>query len=145
MPMPTPPMGGQPPGGMPPGGHPPMGPPPTGTGPASGLGGMAGNQQAGMEKIKMGLKALTEAIPMLPLGGELQSEIMKAVQGIGKHLAEGGAGGDPQALVQQLAMMARNAKQEAPAGFAGLMGGGGGAPPPPGAGAGAPPPPPMGA
>jgi hypothetical protein len=99
---------------------------------------MAGNQQAGLEKVKLGLKALTEALPMLPLGSEVQSEIMKAVQSIGKHLAEGGAGGDPQALVQQLAMMARNAKTEPPPGFGNLAGGGA---PPPGAGAGAPPPP----
>jgi hypothetical protein len=123
-----------------------MGAPPSGTGPASALGGMAGNQQAGMEKVKLGLKALTEALPMLPLGSELQSEIMKAVQGVGKHLAEGG--GDPQALVQQLAMMARNAKTEPPPGFGQLAGGGapppGGAPPSPGMGAGGPPPP-MGA
>ncbi len=129
-----PPMGG----GAPPGAGAPHGPPPGGTGPASALGGMAGNQQAGMEKVKMGLKALMEAIPMLPLGSELQNEIMKAAQSIGKHLAEGGAGGDPQALVQQLAMMARGAKTEPPAGFGSLMGGG--APPPPGAGAGGPPP-----
>ena len=122
-------------------------PPPSGTGPASGLGGMAGNQQAGMEKIKIGLKALTEALPMLPLGGEIQSEVMKAVQSIGKHLAEGGAGGDPQALIQQLVGMARGVKTEPPAGFQNLMGGGG-APPPPGGpppGGGAPPPPMMGA
>lgn len=122
-----------------------MGPPPTGTGPASGLGGMAGNQQAGLEKVKIGLKALTESLPMLPLGSEVQSEIMKAVQSIGKHLAEGGGGGDPQALIQQLAMMARGAKTEPPAGFGAL---GGGAPPPPGGapppGGGAPPPPMMG-
>src|SRR5208283_124313 len=106
-------------------------------GPASGLGGMAVNQKAGMEKIKLGLKARTEALPMLPLGGEIQSKVMKAVQSIGKHLAQGGAGGDPQALIQQLALMARGAKTEPPAGFANLAGGG---VPPPGAPPGAPPP-----
>ena len=121
-------------------------PAPGGTGPASGLGGMAGNQQAGIQKVEIGLKALMEALPQLPLGSEIQSAIMKAAQDIGKHLPQ--AGGDPQAMIQNLAMMARNVKTEPPPGLDALMGGGG-APPPPGGGAppmpGGAPPPMMGA
>jgi hypothetical protein len=106
---------------------------------------MAGNQMAGMEKLKLGLKALLEALPMLPLGSELQNEVMKAAQGIGKHLPEAGGGGDPQALVQMLAMMGRQAKAEPgqAAALQNLMGGGApspGGPPMGGAGAGAVPP-----
>lgn len=122
-----------------------MGPPPAGTGPVSGLGGMAGNQMAGMSKVEAGLKMLTEALPMLPLGSEVQAAIMKAVETIGKHLPQAGGGGDPQALIQQLAMMSRNAKTEPPPGFSQLVGGGGGPPPPPPPGGGAMPPPAMGA
>jgi len=123
--------------------------PPGGTGPATAPGGMAGNQAHGSEKVKMGMKALLEALPMLPLGGELSTAVMKAVNDIGKHIQEG-MEGDPQSQIQMLAMMARNAKaQPGQAGAVqGLMGGGG-APPPPGGGMppGAPPPgaPPMGA
>jgi hypothetical protein len=120
------------------GARPPMGPPPTGTGPAAATGGMMGNQMAGMEKVKIGVKALIDSLPMLPLGSEMQQAVMKAVQDIGKHVPEAGGGGDPQALVQMLAMMGREAKaQPGQAGALQQMMGGGGAPPP---GAGAPPP-----
>ena len=99
---------------------------------------------ASMEKLQIGLKALLEAAAGLPLGSEVQGEVMEAVKKIGKHLPQGGQGGDPTAMVQQLAALAQAAKtQPQGAGLAGLMGGGGGgAPsmPPPGAGA---PPPPM--
>jgi len=121
-------------------GHPPG--PPGGTGPATSPGGMAGNQAHGMDKVKTGLKMLMEALPTLPLGGELSNAVMKAANDIGKHLTEG-MEGDPQAQVQMLAKMAQQAKAQPGqmGAVQGLMGGG--APPPPGAGA--PPPPPMGA
>ena len=119
----------------------PMGPPP-GTGPAAAPGGMAGNVMAGMEKVKLGVKALIDSLPMLQLGSEMQQAVMKAVQDIGKHVPEAGGGGDPQAMVQMLAMMGRQAKAEPPqAGALQQMMGGGG-PPPPGGGA---PPPGLGA
>jgi len=114
--------------------RPPMGPPP-GTGPAAAPGGMAGNAMAGMEKVKIGVKALIDALPMLPLGGELQQSVMEAVQKIGKHVPEAGQGGDPQAAIQMLAMMGREQKSNP---MPNLMGGG--APPGGGPGAGAPPP-----
>ena len=47
------------------GAHPP---PPTGTGGASAPGGMPGNHMAGMQKVKIGVTALIESLPMLPLG-----------------------------------------------------------------------------
>lgn len=102
---------------------------------------MPGNAMAGMEKVKVGMKAFMEALPMLPLGGELSNAVMKAAQEIGKHLPQGGEGGDPQAMIQQLAMMARDARAQpqggaGPAGaLQGLMGGGAGAAPPMQAGA----------
>jgi hypothetical protein len=107
---------------------------------------MAGNQMAGMEKLKLGMKALMEALPMLPIGSEISNAVMKAATDIGKHLSGGGEGGDPQAAIQMLAAMAQAHKaQPSPQGAAmGMMGGGmppggGGAPPPPGMGAGPPP------
>ena len=126
------------------GARPPMGPPPSGTGAASAPGGMAGNQMAGMEKLKLGLEALMESLPMLPIGSEVSNAVMKAATEIGKHLPGAGEGGDPQAMIQMLAMMGREAKASPMQGAAlqGMMGGGGGAPPPPGAGG---PPPGMGA
>jgi hypothetical protein len=128
------------------GAKPPMGPPPGGTGPAAAPGGMAGNQMQGMTQVKIGLEALTKALPMLPLGSDIQSAIMKAVEQIGKHLPGAGQGGDPAAMIQMLALMGREAKAnpmqaQALQHMGGGMppGGGGGAMPPPGIGAGAPP------
>lgn len=125
-------------------------PPPPGQG-AGGTGGaampghMPGNGMQGIEKVMMGLKALQDALPSVPLGSELHQELLTAVSKIGKHLPQGGAGGDPQSMIQQLAMMAQKAKAEPQqaAALQGLMGGGGGgAPPPPPGGM---PPPQMGA
>jgi len=115
-----------------------MGPPPTGTGPIAAPGGMPGNAMAGMEKVKLGVKALIDALPMLPLGSEMQQAIMKAVQEIGKHVPEAGGGGDPQAMIQMLALMGREAKAQ-PGQMNALNMMGGGAPPPGGGGAPSPP------
>jgi hypothetical protein len=95
---------------------------------------MAGNAKHGVEKLKLSLTGLQEALPALPMGSPLHTAVLKALTDIGKAMEkEGGSQGDPGAAIQQIIEMARNAKQAA-----------GGAPPmPPGAG-GAPPPPPGG-
>ena len=63
-----------------------------------------------------------------------------AIQKIGKHLPQGGQGGDPNAMIQELAGLAKGARQNPNmAALQGMM------PPGGGAGGGAPPPPPMGA
>ena len=111
-------------------------------GPASAPGPMKGAVAGGAEKMKLGLKALQEALPSLPMGSSIHTAVLKALTDIGKAVEkEGGGKGDPGAMIQQLVEMARNAKQSgAPAP---QMPGAGGAPPPPGMGAG-PPMPPMG-
>lgn len=111
-------------------------------GPASAPGPMKGAVADGAEKLKLGLKALQEALPSLPMGSSIHTAVLKALTDIGKAVEkEGGGKGDPGAMIQQLVEMARNAKQSgAPAP---QMPGAGGAPPPPGMGAG-PPMPPMG-
>ena len=111
-------------------------------GPASAPGPMKVAVAGGAEKLKLGLKALQEALPSLPMGSSIHTAVLKALTDIGKAVEkEGGGKGDPGAMIQQLVEMARNAKQSgAPAP---QMPGAGGAPPPPGMGAG-PPMPPMG-
>lgn len=95
---------------------------------------MAGNAKHGMEKLKLSLTGLQEALPALPMGSALHTAVLKALTDIGKVLEkEGGTQGDPGAAIQQLLEMARNAKQA------------GGAPSPMPPGAGGAPPPPMGA
>jgi hypothetical protein len=133
MPMPgAPPMGGAPP--SPAGG---------GTGPAAAHGPMAGNAAQGMAKVKVGLEALQSALPMIPMGSELHTDLMKAVSSIAKHLPQGAdQGGGAQ--IQQLLDLIRTAKTQGappPMGPAGSGGAPGalGAPLPPGM----PPPPPA--
>lgn len=105
---------------------------------------MAGNQAAGMGKLQAGLKMLMESLPQLQIGSELSNAVMDSISKIGKHIPQhGGAeGGNPQAMIQDLALMARDMKQQPQGGgpLQGLMGGGAGGPPP---GAGGAPPPPM--
>jgi hypothetical protein len=130
-------------GGMPP--KPPG--PPGGLGAAGAPGAMAGNQAAGMGKLQAALKMMAESLPQLQIGSEISNAVLDALSKIGKHLGEGGMNGDSGNMLQNLAMMARDVKQQP--GQAGALQSlmGGGAPPP---GAGAPPPgaggsPPMGA
>ena len=76
------------------------------------------------------LKALQSSLDGIPIGSELHNEIITAIQKIGKHLPQGGQGGDPNAMVQQLAAMAKDARQN-PAqmgALQGMAGGGAGAP-----------------
>ena len=126
-----PPMGGGAPGGGPPGG----------VGGASAPSPMAGHQQGAMQKLNVALKSLQSSLDGIPIGSELHNEIITAIQKIGKHLPQGGQGGDPNAMIQELAGLAKGARQNPNmAALQGMMppggGAGGGAPPSPmGAGA----------
>jgi hypothetical protein len=105
---------------------------------------MKGAAASGMEKLKLSLKGLQEALPALPMGSGVHTAVLKALTEIGKAVEkEGGAKGDPGAMIQQLVEMARNAKQAgAPAP---QMPGAGAASPPPPDGGGSPMPPMPGA
>jgi hypothetical protein len=107
----------------------------------------AGTQAQATSKLEAGMKLLQEALSGLPMGSPQHNAVLKALSDIGKHMPTGGAGQtDPNAMIQQLAQLARAARTEGPqhGALAGMMGGG--APPAgPIPGAGAPPPaPPMG-
>jgi len=131
MPMPIPGAAASPPQGV--------------AGPASVPGPMKGAAASGMDKLKLSLKGLQEALPALPMGSAVHTAVLKALTEIGKAVEkEGGAQTNPGAMIQQLVEMARSAKQSgAPAP---QMPGAGGAPPPPsGMGAGPPMPPTPGA
>jgi hypothetical protein len=121
-------------GGAPMAPHPPG--PPGGTGGAMAPGAMLGQQAKAMEGVKLGLKALQEALPSIPIGSELHQAVLKAVGDIGKHIDQGGPG-DQSGMMQQLVQMARSA-QGAPPQAAAMQRAFPTAPPP--AGGGAPPP-----
>lgn len=99
---------------------------------------MAGAAAQGMAKVRLGLEALQAALPMLPMGGDLHADVMKAVSTLSKHLQQGAAdqGGG---TIQQLLDMIRTAKTQGGPPAAAPPGGG----PPTMPGMGAPPPPPA--
>lgn len=101
--------------------------PAPGTGPAVAPGGQHGNQMQAMVLVKTGVEALTKSLSGLQIGSKLHTEILKALTGIGREMAESGTGGgDAQATVQQLAALARE-KQMQPqqqAALAQMAGGG---------------------
>jgi hypothetical protein len=103
---------------------------------------MLGSQQAGMTQVKLGLEALQKSLMSIPMGSDLHTEILTALSKIGKLLGKDGGGNDPNAVIQQLALLARDAKAQPQqsAALSSMMSGGGAGGPPPGAGGGAPPP-----
>jgi hypothetical protein len=118
-----------------------------GTGPVTVPGAMAGTAAQGTNLVRAALELLQKALPTLPMGSDEHAAVLKSVQDLSKHVGQASGAGDPAAMIQQLALLARarGAQPVPPA-----MGGGapGGAPAmPPGAGGGAPPgaPPPPGA
>lgn len=100
--MPPTPGAGMPPAAMPAGG----------TGAVATPTPMAGGQQVGMIQVKLGLEALQKSLNSIPMGSELHGEILTALSKIGKLLAKDGGGQDPNAVVQQLALLAREAKAQ---------------------------------
>lgn len=100
---------------------------------------MAGSEAQGANLVRMALEALQKALPMIPMGSELHTSVLKSVADISKQVGKVGGASDPSAVIQQLAQLAREQKQQAvpPA----MMGAPPGAPPPPppGAGGAAPP------
>ena len=109
-PSPMPPMPSQqPPPGGPPGGLP--GGPPGGTGSAAVPGRMAGGAAQGANLLRAGLEMLQKALPMLQLGSDEHNETIKAVGALSKVVGKIAGAGDPAAMVQQLAQLARSAQQ----------------------------------
>ena len=108
----------------------------------------AGNIHAASEKVKTAVKLLEEALPLIPMGMPLHTEIMQATTKLVKHLSDSAQ--SPGTELQTLLNMARQSAQSQPmmalsrmmgAGYGSGAGGAPAAPaiPPPGAGAGEPP------
>jgi hypothetical protein len=71
---------------------------------------LPGAHQQGLTGVKVGLEALQKALPQIPMGSELHTAVLKAVETISSKLEKAGAANDPGAMIQQLMEMARNAK-----------------------------------
>ena len=120
-PMPMAPGAGGAPGGLPPSLQ--AGPP--GAGPASMPQGNPGNALAALADVKTALTLLQKALPAIPMGTPVHSDILKTVSMLAKHIPEQGAGGGAQvaglqALISQIAQqqpnaaLARMAQQHSP-------------------------------
>ena len=80
MPMNLPPAGGLPS---------PLTQAPANAGGAAKIQGNQGNIAAAMTKIKNAVQLLQEALPMIPMGDELHTEVLKTAIGLSKHLKKG--------------------------------------------------------
>lgn len=102
---------------------------PPGAGPATVPSGKPGMAMDGISKVRMGLQALQEALPSIPMGTELHTALMKSIEGISKRLTE--HQDSPQMQVQQLlGNLAKIRASQPTQALAGMMGRPGGAPPP---------------
>lgn len=112
-------------------------------GPATPAQPQMGNAAAAMNDLRNAAKILEKALPAIPMGTPLHTDILKITQQLSKHLQPGD--GNDGLELQSLLQMARQQSQNSPqAALARLMGGGGaagGAPaaPPMMGGGGAPP------
>lgn len=63
-----------------------------------------GNIAAAMVKVSNAVKMLEEALPLIPMGDQLHTEILNAAKGLSKHMKQGESNPqlEQQSLIQQL-------------------------------------------
>src|SRR5271157_1187095 len=110
----APPGPGGAPGGMP-GVHPPlppglMGGPPA-IGPMMAPQGNPGNALAAISKVKSAVTLLQEALPAIPMGSDVHTDVLKAVGMLAKHSDQGQAT-DQSQITQLMAMIQKLATQQ---------------------------------
>ena len=71
-----------------------------------------GLQANGMAMVKVATEILTRALPMLGVGTEQGKDVMKALNGLSKHLQQGG--GSPGIENNALAQLMMQRKREQP-------------------------------
>lgn len=89
-----------------------MQPPPANVGPGTSPGGNQGNQAAATLDIQNGLKMLQRALPNIPMGTPLHTDVLKAVGSIAKHMGE--AAGEQGLHAQSMMQMIRQQQAQAP-------------------------------
>lgn len=100
------PMPGQP--GLPPS----LAPAQANAGPVAVPQGNQGNTAQALSLVRNGLEMFQKALPMIPMGAPLHSDLLKAVSSVSKHMEQSQAnkGVDVQSLLQ----MARQNSQQSP-------------------------------
>jgi hypothetical protein len=71
-----------------------------------------GNIQQAMTKVTAAIKMLEEALPMVPMGNDLHTEILNSAKALSKHLKEGE--GSPALMSSSVQNMLKNNSQAAP-------------------------------
>jgi hypothetical protein len=84
--------------------------------------GNAGNAMAGLGKIKVALQALQDALPSIPMGSPLHTDVLSVAKTLSKHVDQEGQQGGPP--VQSMLQMIQQMKQNAPNAALARMGGG---------------------
>lgn len=102
LPMPQ----GVPGGGLPPG----LGAPPANLGAVTIPQGNPGNLKAALEKLHGAAQLINDAIPSIPLGTPLHTEVLKLATTLNKHLGEAkeNAQGTVQTMLQAIQQMKQN-------------------------------------
>lgn len=82
--------------------------------------GNQGNVQAALAKISSGMKMIQEALPLIPLGSEIHSEVLKAVTSLSKVMGKDGESPstpklDISSILQMIKQHTQNAPQNAAA------------------------------
>lgn len=90
-----------------------------------------GNMNAALIKVRNAAKMLEEALPLIPMGNDLHTEILNTVKGLAKHLKKGDENPqlEQQSMIQQIRQQAQGAPMAALARMFGGGGGGEGQPP----------------
>lgn len=119
MPMPTPELPIQKPaGGLPS----PLAQASPNAGPISSPQGNQGNVQAAMAKISSGMKMIQEALPLIPMGSEIHTEVLKAVTSLSKVMnKEGESPTTPKLDISSIMQMIKQHTQNAPQNAAARM------------------------
>lgn len=104
MPMQMPPAGGLPS---------PLTQSPANAGPMAMPQGNQGNVGAALVKIKNACKLLEEALPLIPMGDELHTDILNTLKQLSKPLKKGGHE-NPQVEISSMLQSAKNNAQSAP-------------------------------
>lgn len=93
---------------------------PRAIGPVTTPQGNAGNAAAAMNDVRNAVMMLEKALPQIPMGTPLHTEILNVTQKLAKHMNPGD--GNPGLELQSLLQMARSASQSQPMAALGRMG-----------------------
>jgi hypothetical protein len=94
-------------------------PTPSRVGPVTVPGVNHGNQVAAHAAVHAGIEAFQKALPQIPMGSELHTELLTTIKKLSSLLSDSSP--DPAQQIQQLVQLARQTQQEGPMAALGRM------------------------